>query len=250
MHFPNELKNDPKFAEKDYKAALVNTFLKMDVLLTSPEGRAEIKKKQEELNEDGKTQSMMIGDEGEGEGPDMMGCTANVLLIKDNKVYLSNAGDSRSIAIMSNGKAEELSFDHKPEKEVETKRIHKAGGSVINGRVDGNLNLSRALGDLQYKSNKALDPKDQMICAYPDVVIKDITPDLKYIVMGCDGVYETKSSQEIAGLVYNEATSNATEKLTEVAAKLLDQIISPDYLQTNGAGCDNMTCIIIKLIHS
>ena len=37
----------------------------------------------------------------------------------------------------------------------ELERIKGAGGSVFNGRVNGNLNLSRAVGDLEYKKNKS-----------------------------------------------------------------------------------------------
>ena len=38
-------------------------------------------------------------------------------------------------------------MDHKPEDEHELNRIHKAGGKVTcEGRVNGGLNLSRALG--------------------------------------------------------------------------------------------------------
>jgi serine/threonine protein phosphatase PrpC len=40
-----------------------------------------------------------------------------------------------------------MSVDHKPDDELELKRIKSAGGTVIDGRVNGNLNLSRALGD-------------------------------------------------------------------------------------------------------
>jgi hypothetical protein len=36
--------------------------------------------------------------------------------------------------------------------------------------VNGNLNLSRAIGDLKYKGNSELLPKDQIITAQPDVV--------------------------------------------------------------------------------
>lgn len=46
-----------------------------------------------------------------------------------------------------NGIALEMSTDHKPEDEHELNRIHKAGGKVTcEGRVNGGLNLSRALG--------------------------------------------------------------------------------------------------------
>jgi len=51
----------------------------------------------------------------------------------------------------TNGKCTPLSFDHKPENEEERRRIYNAGSVVTEGRVDGNLNLSRALGDLKHK---------------------------------------------------------------------------------------------------
>jgi protein phosphatase 1G len=47
-----------------------------------------------------------------------------------------------------------MSVDHKPDDVLEKTRITDAGGFVSEGRVNGNLNLSRAMGDLEYKSNK------------------------------------------------------------------------------------------------
>lgn len=52
-----------------------------------------------------------------------------------------------------------MSKDHKPDDKIELDRIRKAGGEVSFGRVNGNLNLSRALGDLEYKQNTGLTPE-------------------------------------------------------------------------------------------
>ena len=50
-----------------------------------------------------------------------------------------------------------MSTDHKPDVDAEKNRIIKAGGYVSNeGRVNGNLNLSRAIGDIEYKNNDKL----------------------------------------------------------------------------------------------
>ena len=38
----------------------------------------------------------------------------------------------------------------------------QAGGFVADGRVNGSLNLSRALGDLEYKQTKELGPEEQV----------------------------------------------------------------------------------------
>lgn len=45
-----------------------------------------------------------------------------------------------------------------------------AGGHVSRvGRVNDNLNLSRAIGDMSYKRNRLRRTKDQIISAEPDV---------------------------------------------------------------------------------
>lgn len=49
-----------------------------------------------------------------------------------------------------------MSEDHKPDNIGEKTRIEKAGGFVSDGRVNGNLNLSRAMGDLEYKKDTQL----------------------------------------------------------------------------------------------
>jgi serine/threonine protein phosphatase PrpC len=44
-----------------------------------------------------------------------------------------------------------MSEDHKPTREDEAKRIRDAGGFVINNRVMGELAVSRAFGDVDFK---------------------------------------------------------------------------------------------------
>ena len=83
---------------------------------------------------------------------------------------VANAGDSRAVLCRSGGQVVPLSFDHKPQQEREMKRIHDAGGFVNQfGRVNGNLNLSRSIGDLKYKQVPGIAPADQIITAEPDI---------------------------------------------------------------------------------
>ena len=83
------------------------------------------------------------------------GCTACVALITDTEIICANAGDSRCVLSLD-GRAIEMSIDHKPDLSTEKSRIEKAGGFVEEGRVKGVLSLSRALGDLEYKQSKDL----------------------------------------------------------------------------------------------
>jgi len=91
-------------------------------------------------------------------GNSTAGCTANVILLVGKTLYCANAGDARSV-LWSKNDAIALSKDHKPDDYNEKDRITKAGGTVMMGRVNGNLNLSRALGDFEYKANNKLKPE-------------------------------------------------------------------------------------------
>lgn len=65
-------------------------------------------------------------------------------------MVVANAGDSRAVMYTTKG-THQLSRDHKPYLEDERKRIESAGGMVSMQRVDGDLALSRSLGDFQFK---------------------------------------------------------------------------------------------------
>eukprot|EP00658_Telonema_sp_P-2_P016450 TRINITY_DN16388_c0_g1_i5.p1 TRINITY_DN16388_c0_g1~~TRINITY_DN16388_c0_g1_i5.p1 ORF type:complete len:100 (-),score=31.69 TRINITY_DN16388_c0_g1_i5:104-403(-) len=65
---------------------------------------------------------------------------------RQGHIIIANIGDSRSV-LATGGKTVPMSFDHKPTNAGEQKRIEDAGGSVTLGRVNGDLAVSRALGD-------------------------------------------------------------------------------------------------------
>ena len=99
------------------------------------------------------------------------GCTANVLMIMNNMLYCANAGDSRCV-LGEGGRAFPMSVDHKPTMKKERDRIYRAGSTVnFEGRIDGNLNLSRAIGDIAHKKNSKLPLHEQAITALPDVKV-------------------------------------------------------------------------------
>lgn len=99
------------------------------------------------------------------------GATAIVVVLTGRILTVANAGDSRAVLCRAGGKAEALSFDHKPQQQDESSRITKAGGFVNQfGRVNGNLNLSRSIGDLKYKQVPGISPAEQIITAEPDIV--------------------------------------------------------------------------------
>ena len=121
------------------------------------------------------------------------GCTACVVLISDTEIICANSGDSR--AVLSNaGKCIELSIDHKPDLPTEKSRIEKAGGFVEDNRVKGVLNLSRSLGDLEYKQDKSLSVEHQMITCVPEIKVEKIKPAHDFLVIACDGIWDCLTS--------------------------------------------------------
>lgn len=69
----------------------------------------------------------------------------------------------------------------------EKARIIAAGGFVDFGRVNGNLALSRAIGDFEFKKSAELAPEQQIVTAYPDVVMHELSDDDEFLVIACDG---------------------------------------------------------------
>ena len=84
------------------------------------------------------------------------GTTAVVVMTTPKWIVCANAGDSRAVYSRSNHRAVPLSYDHKPDDEDEERRIREAGGYVSGGRVEGDLAVSRGLGDYRFKDLDAV----------------------------------------------------------------------------------------------
>ncbi|TKR77000.1 hypothetical protein L596_018053 [Steinernema carpocapsae] len=182
---------------------------------------------------------------GGGEIPgDDSGATACVVAVYKDKLVIANAGDSRAV-LCRKKEAVDLSLDHKPEDDIERRRIYAAGGTISgDGRVNGGLNLSRALGDHFYKKNISIPLKDQMISALPDVKIETLTEDDTFLVVACDGIWNSMSSQQVINFV-KERLDNGGE-LRFICEEICRHCLAED-TEGDGTGCDNITFMIVKL---
>merc|ERR1719476_214451 len=106
------------------------------------------------LNTDRQFLSMAHSGQGFSGGS---GCAAVVACIIGGWVWCANIGDSRGL-LCRDGRAVQLSLDHKPDREEEAERIESAGGFVSFRRVLGRLAVSRAFGDEEYKTVKKDGP--------------------------------------------------------------------------------------------
>lgn len=195
-----------------------------------------------------KLQKFEKAEKGEDFVADNVGCTAICVLVRKEDILAANAGDSRAV-LCRQGVAVELSFDHKPAQEREKTRIEAAGGYLEDtpggARVNGNLNLSRAIGDLEYKKDQDRPPEEQIICSTPDFLVQELTPEDEFIIVACDGIWDVMSNQEACDFVRPLLLEKMD--LGEIGRELLDKCITPDPKQTDGLGTDNMTAVIVKL---
>jgi len=174
------------------------------------------------------------------------GCASICAVIIGSTLTVANAGDCRAILCRKGGITEAMSYDHKPQNDVEKKRIDESGGFVNQfGRVNGNLNLSRSIGDLKYKQVRGLEPSAQMITAEPDIKQVTLDPEDEFVILACDGIWDCLTNEEAVQYVRERID---TKTPIEVGTEMLDAIISVDPRETSGIGGDNMTVMVVDLL--
>ncbi len=127
-------------------------------------------------------------------------CLINIMYKYRNQIHMNfvNLGDSRAVIVYSDGKYKQITRDHKPEDNIEKKRINDMGGSVIEDsegifRV-GDLSLSRSFGD---------GDNAPYVSQVPDVFYYVVKPETKYVVMACDGLWDVVNNNELYKLIIN-----------------------------------------------
>jgi serine/threonine protein phosphatase PrpC len=167
------------------------------------------------------------------------GSTALVLLVSPTHIVCANTGDSRAV-LRRNGSTLPLSFDHKPSNVPERQRIVAADGHVQRRRVDGDLAVSRALGDFHFKVDPNLPVGAQKIVATPDVMVyrRDYEHD-EFLLLACDGVWDVVDNAECSNRVQDYLIAGELD-LGNICEEIVD-------------GCfdmrsrDNMTLMIVTL---
>ena len=136
------------------------------------------------------------------------------------------------------------------------------------------LMVFQLLGDHVYKRTAGLPPEEQMISPLPDIQIIDLEPDIEFMVLACDGIWNSMSSKEVVDFVRprliekNEKVSKICEEVKifnlvffvclfgvfsfrdlYFFLKMFDHCLAPNTL-CDGTGCDNMTAIIVQFKES
>jgi len=157
-----------------------------------------------------------------------------------SKVYqitVSNVGDSRALLLKKDGRWKLLTRDHKPSLPAEKVRIENAEGKVDNDRVDGQLALSRAMGDWNYKLNGKLKPHEQKVIATPEVS-SILAEEGDHLLLCCDGIFEKLSTKDVCEFVHRDLQMTACMEPAMTLARLVD------FSLDNGSK-DNMTALCV-----
>lgn len=148
------------------------------------------------------------------------GCTATGVLITPKHFFMVNIGDSRSV-VCRKGVTFFATEDHKPTHIAERMRIEGAGGHVSQNRVNGQLAVSRALGDFEMKRNHSKDQISQLVSPEADVTVLDRIPESdNFITICCDGIFDVMTNDDVISylctrLPYKRDMKNLCEDLAD-----------------------------------
>lgn len=178
--------------------------------------------------------------------------------------FVANAGDSRGILVRrspsGNAAGEHLvaSEDHKPDRPDEHARIAAAGGFVsdadaarnpasnVVARLDGNLAVSRGLGDFAYKQLKNKPPEVQKVSCVPEFYElghSAASPPMQagdLLILACDGIFDVLSNEALA-----EAVADARARPDFDAGATCAAIVGACLRDLHSK--DNMTLMIVEI---
>ncbi|XP_076927696.1 protein phosphatase 2C 57-like [Bidens hawaiensis] len=195
------------------------------------------------------------------EEDDESGATATAMFIRNDMLFISHVGDSCAVLSQS-GKAEEVTNPHRPygRNKVslqEIKRIREAGGWISDGRICGDISVSRAFGDIRFKTkkNEMLQKGvaegrwsekfvsrmlffGDLVIATPDIYQVSLGPDAEFILLATDGLWDYIKSSDAVNFVRNQLREHGD---VQVASEALAQMALDQYSQ------DNVTIVIADL---
>lgn len=125
---------------------------------------------------------------------------------------------------------------HKPDLDSERTRIQDLGGLVVfvdTWRVNGVLSVTRAIGDPDHKP---------YINAEPSLAKFEIDSSLDFLVLGCDGLFDQLTSQDIASHVFEFLCKNETRDPQEV---IHDVSLYLSQMAIREGSSDNITSIVL-----
>ncbi|KAK5645521.1 hypothetical protein RI129_006821 [Pyrocoelia pectoralis] len=162
------------------------------------------------------------------------GTTAICALLrhKEKMLYIAWVGDSQAV-LVSQSHCLQCVQSHKPCREDEKRRIEDLGGTILfwgSWRVNGQLAVSRAIGDLDYKP---------FVTAVPDITKIPLTGNEDFLIIACDGLWDVVSERAAAQCVYQTIAHNQDD--IEAVSEHLVQLAKQQ------GSSDNISVIVVFL---
>ena len=183
---------------------------------------------------------------------DKSGSCALIVLIIDHLLYSINLGDSRSLYSYGTGKyLLQITRDHKPNDDVERKRIETFGGKVYyantihrNGKEivlkeenfgknftfpyrvsPGGLAVARTIGDYYAKIPEFGGMKG-LVSAEPCINILKADERSDFLLMGCDGIFDRLDNDRIFKKIWEyKKQGKIINDMHKLCAQVTDAII-------------------------
>ncbi|CAL9172602.1 unnamed protein product [Musa hybrid cultivar] len=149
------------------------------------------------------------------------GTTALSAMILGRSLLVANAGDCRAV-LSQRGVAIEMSKDHKPSCANERNRIESLGGFIVDDAyLNGELAVTRALGDWGFEGLKDIDQPNGLLIAEPELKKIMLTKEDEFLLIGSDGIWDVFSNQNAVDFArrqlqeHNDATTCCKELVQE-----------------------------------
>ncbi|KAL5772737.1 hypothetical protein ACOSQ2_012661 [Xanthoceras sorbifolium] len=164
------------------------------------------------------------------------GTTALTAMIFGRSLLVANAGDCRAV-LSRRGAAVELSKDHRPCCVKERKRIECLGGFIDDGYLNGQLGVTRALGDWHLEGMKELGGRVGPLSAEPELKLITLTKEDEFLIIGSDGIWDVFTSQNSVDFARRRLQEHNDLKLC--CKEIVDEAIK------RGA-TDNLTVVMVS----
>lgn len=109
-------------------------------------------------------------------------------------LLVANAGDCRAVLSRS-GAVMEMSKDHRPLCMKERTRVESLGGFIDDGYLNGQLGVTRALGDWHLEGMKEMSGRGGPLSAEPELKLVTLTKEDEFLIIGSDGIWDVFRSQ-------------------------------------------------------
>ncbi|PAV57042.1 hypothetical protein WR25_26110 isoform H [Diploscapter pachys] len=169
------------------------------------------------------------------------GSTAVVMAVDNDEMSFAWLGDSAAFILKSSSlcqrQVDKIPVDHSTSNKSEAERVEADGGQLlyIGGelRVNGVLNVTRALGDIGGRP---------MVSGAPEIKTLKRSVDDYLVLLVCDGITDAFDNENLFQIVEAFVNDNPLEDYEELA-----QYICMNAIRNHSE--DNVTCIAVYLKH-